>query len=357
MVSLPSISPEISSGVIYTTNRVPTGTAYSTYIPNQQMLPSVPMTMGQPSLQTRTYSNINSSPEINIKREHTSSKDLLTNNQFPQRTNSNIHSTYGNVPSPSSTSSYLPPLSNIVGHTNRSDSNIRMIPSTSVAVSATFPKKNPQPIIMSSQVLNVPAPLQQQPNPNIIPVPQQATTPIYRGYPTPPTSMVPSPRSFIQPNTNYHQNQYVQLYMVPVGGPQPYGHMNSNQFVPLVPARSLSSPIKSTENFDVSNRSKSNPVPITGSSPTSLPTIIKKSDGKRMIQRQLSAEIRRTKQCPVCGKKCSRPSTLKTHYFIHTGDTPFRCTWPNCTKAFNVKSNMIRHMKSHAKKLASRSIH
>ncbi|CAI4036883.1 hypothetical protein SMKI_16G1800 [Saccharomyces mikatae IFO 1815] len=56
------------------------------------------------------------------------------------------------------------------------------------------------------------------------------------------------------------------------------------------------------------------------------------------------------KQCPVCGKICSRPSTLKTHYLIHTGDTPFKCTWEGCSKSFNVKSNMLRHLKSHERK-------
>ena len=56
------------------------------------------------------------------------------------------------------------------------------------------------------------------------------------------------------------------------------------------------------------------------------------------------------KQCPVCGKVCSRPSTPKTHYLIHSGDTPFKCPWKGCKKAFNVKSNMIRHLKTHQKK-------
>lgn len=57
------------------------------------------------------------------------------------------------------------------------------------------------------------------------------------------------------------------------------------------------------------------------------------------------------KKCPVCGKVCSRPSTLKTHYLIHTGDTPYKCQWMNCTKSFNVKSNMLRHLKIHERKL------
>ncbi|CCK69978.1 uncharacterized protein KNAG_0D02280 [Huiozyma naganishii CBS 8797] len=75
-------------------------------------------------------------------------------------------------------------------------------------------------------------------------------------------------------------------------------------------------------------------------------------NGKKVMKHGINTKIRRTKQCPVCGKICSRPSTLKTHYFIHTGDTPFKCTWPNCGRSFNVKSNMMRHMKAHAKKAA-----
>ncbi|QLL34526.1 hypothetical protein HG536_0G03880 [Torulaspora globosa] len=68
----------------------------------------------------------------------------------------------------------------------------------------------------------------------------------------------------------------------------------------------------------------------------------------------LDPAVRLRKQCPVCGKICSRPSTLKTHFLIHTGDTPFKCTWANCNKSFNVKSNMLRHLKSHERKLAKK---
>ncbi|QLG71310.1 hypothetical protein HG535_0B03490 [Zygotorulaspora mrakii] len=68
----------------------------------------------------------------------------------------------------------------------------------------------------------------------------------------------------------------------------------------------------------------------------------------------LDPSIRYRKQCPVCGKICSRPSTLKTHLLIHTGDTPFKCTWEGCNKSFNVKSNMLRHLKSHERKQAKK---
>ncbi|SMN19081.1 hypothetical protein, no similarity [Maudiozyma saulgeensis] len=73
------------------------------------------------------------------------------------------------------------------------------------------------------------------------------------------------------------------------------------------------------------------------------PTGNKQMKGKSLSQSR--------KQCPICGKICSRPSTLKTHFLIHTGDNPFKCSWVGCKKSFNVKSNMLRHLKSHQHKL------
>lgn len=84
------------------------------------------------------------------------------------------------------------------------------------------------------------------------------------------------------------------------------------------------------------------------------PNLMKRGTGMialpNTVQSNLSLAVRLRKQCPVCDKICSRPSTLKTHYLIHTGDTPFKCPWKSCKKSFNVKSNMLRHYKSHQKK-------
>lgn len=50
--------------------------------------------------------------------------------------------------------------------------------------------------------------------------------------------------------------------------------------------------------------------------------------------------------CAICNKKFSRPSSLRIHSHSHTGEKPFPCPQPGCSKAFSVRSNMKRHEKS-----------
>ncbi|KAJ9110822.1 hypothetical protein QFC22_006679 [Naganishia vaughanmartiniae] len=51
--------------------------------------------------------------------------------------------------------------------------------------------------------------------------------------------------------------------------------------------------------------------------------------------------------CDHCGKSFSRPSSLKIHIYSHTGEKPYKCTWPDCTRSFSVQSNLKRHAKVH----------
>ncbi|CUS20584.1 LAQU0S01e09956g1_1 [Lachancea quebecensis] len=62
-----------------------------------------------------------------------------------------------------------------------------------------------------------------------------------------------------------------------------------------------------------------------------------------------SAETRKLLryQCSRCLKIFTRSSALQSHILVHTGDRPFMCPNLNCSKSFNVKSNMIRHLKIH----------
>ncbi|KAI8813729.1 hypothetical protein BJ742DRAFT_653547, partial [Cladochytrium replicatum] len=50
-------------------------------------------------------------------------------------------------------------------------------------------------------------------------------------------------------------------------------------------------------------------------------------------------------QCQHCNKAFSRPSSLTTHTYTHTGERPFGCTIPGCGRSFSVLSNLRRHLR------------
>ncbi|CAD6932732.1 unnamed protein product [Tilletia controversa] len=53
-------------------------------------------------------------------------------------------------------------------------------------------------------------------------------------------------------------------------------------------------------------------------------------------------------ECSWCGKRFSRPSSLKIHYHSHTGEKPYVCDEPGCGRTFSVQSNLRRHQRGHA---------
>ncbi|KAK0548411.1 hypothetical protein OC846_004484 [Tilletia horrida] len=52
-------------------------------------------------------------------------------------------------------------------------------------------------------------------------------------------------------------------------------------------------------------------------------------------------------ECTWCGKRFSRPSSLKIHYHSHTGEKPYVCEEPGCGRTFSVQSNLRRHQRGH----------
>jgi hypothetical protein len=51
--------------------------------------------------------------------------------------------------------------------------------------------------------------------------------------------------------------------------------------------------------------------------------------------------------CNICGKQFPRPSGLGTHMNSHNGKKPYKCLVPGCPKAFAVRSNAKRHLRTH----------
>jgi uncharacterized Zn-finger protein len=62
---------------------------------------------------------------------------------------------------------------------------------------------------------------------------------------------------------------------------------------------------------------------------------------------KLSANTQKKHKCRICDKRFTRPSSLQTHMYSHTGEKPFACNVEGCGRHFSVVSNLRRHKKVH----------
>ena len=150
-----------------------------------------------------------------------------------------------------------------------------------------------------------------------------------------------------QPQTQGQGQGQIQVQVQPTHFTTPYSlntnqgtdehfdYPNNNQYVSSVSMNAINSSNSShhtSVDNDIINRRNTDP---------NLASVSNSAKASK------SAMIRTKRTCSICQKVFNRPSALKTHMFIHTGEKPFVCEWPGCGKKFSVRSNMIRHSKIH----------
>ncbi|KAF2750699.1 C2H2 finger domain-containing protein FlbC [Sporormia fimetaria CBS 119925] len=62
---------------------------------------------------------------------------------------------------------------------------------------------------------------------------------------------------------------------------------------------------------------------------------------------KVSTSTQKKHKCKICDKRFTRPSSLQTHMYSHTGEKPFACEVEGCGRCFSVVSNLRRHKKVH----------
>ncbi|KAI9668992.1 MAG: hypothetical protein M1829_005220 [Trizodia sp. TS-e1964] len=95
-----------------------------------------------------------------------------------------------------------------------------------------------------------------------------------------------------------------------------------------------------SEHYDSLSASRKLPLPEVGA--LGLPAAAMSMMGQ--FNSKLPTTCQKRHKCKVCDKRFTRPSSLQTHMYSHTGEKPFSC---ECGRSFSVVSNLRRHRKVH----------
>ncbi|KAL4752077.1 hypothetical protein BDW72DRAFT_172417 [Aspergillus terricola var. indicus] len=99
-----------------------------------------------------------------------------------------------------------------------------------------------------------------------------------------------------------------------------------------------------SESYENSHLSRTLPRPstlLTGSAPPGPQSMMSQFSSK------MPSNTQKKHKCKVCDKRFTRPSSLQTHMYSHTGEKPFACDVEGCGRHFSVVSNLRRHKKVH----------
>lgn len=103
-------------------------------------------------------------------------------------------------------------------------------------------------------------------------------------------------------------------------------------------------PANTTELDNVSSRTLPRPSNLLGGV-SSVPPAPQSMMGQ--FSSKISSSAQKKHKCKVCDKRFTRPSSLQTHMYSHTGEKPFSCEVEGCGRHFSVVSNLRRHRKVH----------
>nr|CAG8433405.1 1461_t:CDS:2 [Entrophospora candida] len=104
-------------------------------------------------------------------------------------------------------------------------------------------------------------------------------------------------------------------------------------------------------NFSVIQTANNNSMPNKQKTPSrqsSAPQDMMSTFNSRTVQ-----STPKRYKCEICQKRFTRPSSLQTHMYSHTGEKPFKCPVEECGRHFSVVSNLRRHQKIHSNKATS----